>query len=167
MTVAKKFKTVLSTLAALASVCALAQPASAPPLAKEGFYEQTLCFGGSSHVINASETDRYGSYVLTGGTQSVIKAFDAMALECIGTWELRSTVFQQKGYCVFQDPSGDKIHGTDTVTPQGYSVELLGGTGKFKGISGSAKIERLGAMSTVRQGTMQGCRRISGSYKLS
>ena len=156
----------LSAFALLAAAGAFAQAASPAPMAREGTYEQTLCFGGPAHLLTASDTDRYGTYQTTGGTQSATKAFDSMSLECIGTFEMRSSVYKHKGYCVFQDAGGDKFHATDTATPQGYTVELLGGTGKFKGITGTANIERLGAMIPVRQGTIQGCRRVTGSYKL-
>ncbi|MDP3758979.1 MAG: hypothetical protein Q8R01_00520 [Ramlibacter sp.] len=159
-------KGALSALALLAAAGAFAQAASPAPMAREGTYEQTLCFGGPNYVVNASDTDRYGTYQTTGGTQSATKAFDSMSLECIGTFELRSSVYKHKGYCVFQDAAGDKFHVADTAAPQGYTVELLGGTGKFKGITGSANVERLGAMTPIRQGTMQACRRVTGSYKL-
>jgi len=71
------------------------QPASSPPLPEEGAYEQTLCFGDSSHGVSASDAGRYGSYVLTSETQSAMKAFDTTSFECMGDLELRSTVFQQ------------------------------------------------------------------------
>jgi hypothetical protein len=166
MTMANMKMAALSALALLAAAGAFAQPANPAPLAREGTFEQTLCFGGPNYVVTASDTDRYGTYQTTGGTQSATKAFNSMSLECIGTFELRSSVYKHKGYCVFQDASGDKFHSADTASPQGYTVELLGGTGKFKGMTGSANVEYLGAMTPVRQGTTQGCRRVTGSYKL-
>ncbi len=159
-------KLALLALALLASADAFAQAANPAPMAREGTYEQTLCFGGPAHVISPTDTERYGTYQLTGGTQSANKAFDSMSLECIGAFEMRSNVYRHNGYCVFQDASGDKFHVTDTAAPQAYTVEMLGGTGKFKGITGRATVERLGAMTPVRQGTLQGCRRVTGSYKL-
>ena len=159
-------KRALSALVLLAAASAIAQAANPAPMPREGTYEQTLCFGGPAHVISASDTDRYGTYQLTGGTQSATKAFDSMSLECIGTFEMRSGAYRHKGYCIFQDASGDKFHVADSATPQAYAAELLGGTGKFNGITGNATIERLGAMTPVRQGTLQGCRRVSGRYKL-
>jgi hypothetical protein len=151
---------------ALLPAAAFAQAANPAPMAREGTYEQTLCFGGPAHVISASDTDRYGTYQLTGGTQSATKAFDSMSMECIGTFEMRSGAYRHKGYCLFQDASGDRFHVADTATPQAYTVEMLGGTGKFNGITGSATVIRLGAMTPVRQGTLQGCRRVTGSYRL-
>lgn len=164
MTTTRKWA--LFALPLLAATGAFAQAANPAPMAREGTYEQTLCFGGPAHVISASDTDRYGTYQVTGGTQSATKAFDSLSLECIGTFEMRSGVYRHKGYCLFQDAGGDKFHVADTASPQAYTVEMLGGTGKFKGITGSASIERLGAMTPVRQGTLQGCRRVTGSYKL-
>jgi hypothetical protein len=166
MTMATTKKAALSALTLLAAAGVLAQAGNPAPLAREGTYEQTMCFGGPAHVINASDTDRYGTYQITGGTQSTTKAFDSLSLECIGTFEMRSSVYKHKGYCVFQDASGDKFHGVDNASPQGYTVELLGGTGKFKGMTGVANVDRLGAMTPVRQGTMQACRRITATYKL-
>jgi len=159
-------KSALSALVLLAAASAFAQTANPAAMAREGSYEQTLCFGGPAHVISASDSDRYGTYQLTGATQSATKAFDSMSMECIGAFEMRSGIYRHKGYCVFQDASGDKFYGTDTAAPQVYTVEMLGGTGKFKGITGSATVERLGTITPVRQGTLQGCRRVTGSYKL-
>lgn len=159
-------KGMLFALMLVAHASAFAQAANTAPMAREGTYVQTLCFGGPAHVINASDTDRYGTYQVTGGAQSATKAFDSMSLECVGTFEMWSGAYRHKGYCVFQDASGDKFHVADTAVAQAYTAEMLGGTGKFKGITGSATIERLGAMTPVRHGTLQGCRRISGSYKL-
>lgn len=164
MTTTRKWA--LFALPLLAATGVFAQAANPAVMAREGTYEQTLCFGGPAHVISASDTDRYGTYQVTGGTQSATKAFDSLSLECIGTFEMRSGVYRHKGYCLFQDAGGDKFHVADTASPQAYTVEMLGGTGKFKGITGSASIERLGAMTPVRQGTLQGCRRVTGSYKL-
>lgn len=162
----KTMKATFFALAVLGAADALAQAANAAPVAREGAIEQTLCFGGPAQFISGVETDRFGTYQLTGATISANKTFDSMSLECIGTLEMRSSGYRQKGYCIFQDASGDKYYATDTVTPQAYTVELLGGTGKFKGITGSANVERLGATMPVRQGTLQGCRRVTGSYKL-
>jgi len=158
---AKTFSRLLATFAAMA-----AASTSLAQVPKEGAVDTTICWGGPTHIITATPTDRFGTYVVTGGTRAADKTFDSMSLECIGTFEARSGGSQHKGYCVYQDASGDKFHGTDSFTPQGYAWEFLGGTGKFQGISGTGKVERLGAMPSVRQGTMQGCRRLVGNYKL-
>jgi hypothetical protein len=152
---------VLVNLAALA----VAAPASAQP-AKEGKVDATLCWGGPTHLINATPTERFGTYVVTGAVRADNGPLDSMSVECIGAFELRGALYQHKGYCMYQDPAGDKVYATDASTPQGYTWQFLGGTGKFEGIAGSGTVERLGNMSYVRQGTVQGCRRVLGTYRL-
>lgn len=150
----------------LASLVLLA-PAALGQTAKEGTVESINCWGGPVHVMTPSANERFGTYTVTGGSQSANKLFDAMSIECVGVFENRPAGWQHKGYCVSQDASGDKTYLADTVTPQGgYTWEYLGGTGKFQGITGGGKVERLGNISPVRAGTLQGCRRILGTYKL-
>lgn len=156
---AKNFNLVFAT-AALAAMPALSQ------LIKEGPIDVTMCYGGPMHMVSATPSDRFGTYVVKGGTSAANTTFDSMIVECAGTFEARSGTPQSRGYCVFQDASGDKINGIDSLTPQaGYAWEYLGGTGKFAGISGSGRVERVGTLGPG-PGTLQGCRRFTGSYKL-
>ena len=66
-----------------------------------------------------------------------------------------------------QDAGGDNYPIADSFGPDGYTTIALGGTGKFKGITGSGTVQYMGKMSPIRQGTSQGCRKISFNYKLS
>jgi hypothetical protein len=155
----------------LTMVFAIAALAAATPglstVLKEGPVDTTLCWGGPMHLLSANPTERFGTYVVKGGTSATDQVFDSMILECIGTFEARSAGAQSKGYCVFQDAIGDRIYGVDALTPGGgYTWEYLGGTGKFEGISGSGKIERVGDLGPAA-GTLRGCRRFIGSYKMS
>jgi hypothetical protein len=154
------WRAVWTTLACAAAAPALAQ------LAKDGKVDLTLCWGGPTHAIAPTPNERFGNYSVTGGTRSAAgEAFDSMSVECLGSFESRGGVFQHKGYCVYQDRAGDRIYGVDTSGGGGYSWFMLGGTGKFAGISGSGQVERLGEMTPVRQGTLQGCRRMVGAYE--
>lgn len=141
---------------------------SAEPLAKEGTVDKKLCFSGPFTRIAVSDTERYGTYSVTGTTQSDNKAFDALKAECIAAYEMRSNVWQHRGYCVFQDASGDKYHGSDTLTTDGgYKVVYHGGTGKFKGFSGEASVKRIDdTRPAPPQGMLQGCRQITAKYKM-
>lgn len=161
---------VLSAALTLATpVLAQTTPAkeAPPPLAREGDFEGRLCFSGPATSLVASETDSYGTYSVTGTMQSDNKAFDSVSMECIAAYEMRSKVWQHRGYCVFQDASGDRFHGSDNWTSDGYKVVYLGGTGKFKGFSGEATVKTAGgAVKPIRPGTLQGCRQISAKYRL-
>lgn len=160
-----RFSIVFAAALALSGV-ALAQSA---PLAKEGTVDKKLCFSGPFTRIAVTDTERYGTYSVTGTTQSDNKAFDALKAECIAAYEMRSNVWQHRGYCVFQDASGDKYHGYDSLTTDGgYKVVYLGGTGKFSGFSGEATIKRIDdPRPSPVPGTLQGCRQISSKYKIS
>lgn len=156
---AKTINTVLA-MAALAATPVLSQ------VPKEGAVDTTMCWGGPMHVVSATPTDRFGTYVVKGGTSAADQAFDSMIVECAGAFESRSGASGSRGYCVFQDAGGDRILGVDSLTPQGgYAWEYVGGTGKFEGISGRGRLERVGNLG-AGPGTLQGCRRLIGNYKL-
>lgn len=142
---------------------ALAQSAALLP--KEGTFESKLCFSGPVTRLVVSDAERYGTYSVTGTTQSDNKAFDALKTECIAAYEMRSRVWQHRGYCVFQDASGDKFHGSDSLTAEGgYKVVYLGGTGKFAGFSGEATVRMIEDPAKPVPGTIQGCRQITARY---
>lgn len=157
-----------STLPLCATALAQPEPGKeATPLPREGAVEKTLCFSGTATPLAGNDSDRYGTYSVSGVAQSEQKAFDAMSTECSAAYEIRSGKWQHRGYCVFQDPSGDKYHVSDNWTTDGYKVVYLGGTGKFKGISGEGVVVPAGNdVKPLRAGSIQGCRRISTKYKL-
>lgn len=150
----------LALLALLAAGAAIGQqPVRQTPL------DATLCWGGTVHSMAVAPKERFGTYAVTGGLRSADAAFQSMSIECIGVYEARAS-FESRGYCVFVDAAGDKAFGTDASGPHGYTWQFLGGTGKFAGIAGGGTIERLGNAPPVRDGTLQGCRRIVGHYTL-
>lgn len=140
---------------------------SAAPLPRQGTVEHKLCFSGQATQLVATETDTYGTYSVSGVTQSDNKAFDALSMECVAAYEMRSKVWQHRGYCVFQDASGDRYHGADNwTTDGGYRFTYLGGTGKFKGMSGEGIGDKGGQVKPIRPGTLQGCRVFKTTYTL-
>lgn len=134
--------------------------------AKEGRVDMTTCFGGPVHTNSPTAQDRFGTYEVTGGVTAVAGPAPSGSIECGGYFEMRGKAYQHRGYCLLQDAAGHKIFIADTRNAQGYTWEYTGGTGKFEGISGSGTSEVMGSMTPVRVGTMQGCRRLVGSYKL-
>lgn len=154
------------TLNAVLAVTALAATPVLSQMLKEGPVDTTLCWGGPMHMVTATPRDRFGTYVIKGGTSAADAVFDSMTLECAGSFEARAAGLQSKGYCMFQDASGDRIFGVDSLTLQGdYVWQYLDGTGKFEGISGSGRVERVGTLGP-EAGNLRGCRRFTGSYRL-
>lgn len=155
-----RFNMALAVLALTSSALA-----GAEALPKEGTFESKLCFSGPFTRLAVGDTDRYGTYAVTGTTQSDNKAFDALKTECVAAYEMHAGVWQHRGYCVFQDPSGDKFHGSDSLTPDGsYKVVYHGGTGKFTGFSGEATVRMIEDPAKPAPGTIQGCRQITARY---
>ncbi|MFO1198825.1 MAG: hypothetical protein U1E86_17825 [Burkholderiaceae bacterium] len=155
----------MSKLVALA-VAALAVGTSFAQMPKEGPVDMSMCFGGPTQTLSPTPQDRFGTYALMGGVRAASGPAESLSVECLGIFETgaRGTVTQ--GYCVFQDASGDRIFGVDGRNAQGYTWEWRGGTGRFAGITGSGVLEVVGVMAPVRPGTLQGCRRVTGRYRL-
>jgi len=155
----------VSNLAALA-VAALAVGASIAQVPKEGPVDLSMCFGGPTQTVSPTPQDRFGTYALMGGARAAAGPADALSVECLGIFEAGTRGAASQGYCVFQEASGDKIFGVDVRNAQGYTWEWRGGTGRFAGITGSGTLEVVGVMAPVRPGTLQGCRRVTGRYRL-
>ncbi|HVL55987.1 MAG TPA: hypothetical protein VM491_05755 [Burkholderiaceae bacterium] len=150
------------------AVLPLATLASPPPLPKEGKYDMTLCWGGTSHAVSATPNDHFGTYALTGPVRSnaETRLFDQASFDCVGTWAVRASAHQHAGYCLVVDRDGDKAFFRDVRDGDGYTAAFLGGTGKYRGIAGGGTTERIGAYPPARAGSIQGCARSSGNYKL-
>jgi hypothetical protein len=61
------------------------------------------------------------------------KLFDRMSVHCIFYEQARDGQYSEAGACTEIDPDGDKIN----LTFQTGTQTLIGGTGKYKGITGS------------------------------
>ncbi len=156
---------VISNLGAL-TVAALAVSASLAQVPKEGPVDLSMCFGGPTQTMSPTPQDRFGTYALTGGVRAAAGPVESLSVECLGIFETGARGTATQGYCVFQDASGDKIFGVDVRNAQGYTWEWRGGTGRFAGITGSGALEVVGVITPVRPGTLQGCRRMTGRYRL-
>jgi hypothetical protein len=148
---------------AAAGLVSLAASAQIP---KEGPIDWTICWGGPVYTVVATPQDRFGTYAVTGAMRASNGPAETMSLECIGTFESRGSSGKSQGYCVFQDAAGDRIFGTDDRDAKGYVFEFLGGSGKYAGITASGVIEPLAALRPMRDGTLQACRRLRGTYKM-
>lgn len=64
-----------------------------------------------------------------------------MGMRCLGMYEIAGSAPQQQhGACIWTDKDGDQIMVTfDGKTPTSGTETLVGGTGKFAGISGSVE----------------------------
>ena len=160
-------KLTLSIIFGLAFVLADAGGAAAE-LAKKSKYDVTLCWGGELHVVPHAKGYMAGTYRLTGATRSNGGGglFDKDSFECIGVFHYLDKEPGHIGFCQFVDKDGDKVFGKDVRNKAVYTFEFVSGTGKYQGIKGGGKTERIGAYPSARKGTAQGCARTTGSYTL-
>jgi hypothetical protein len=150
---------------ALIAGLAFAAPALAG-IPGDGTVDTTLCWSGPVQSISPTPSDRFGNYLVAGAVRTAQpRAMDAMRVECLGSFESHAADFRHKGYCVYRDASGDAIYGSDATSPDaGYTWEILGGTGKFEGMTGAGMVERVASAERAAPGTMAGCRRLVGKY---
>ncbi len=95
------------------------------------------------------------------------------SLRCVGTGRFLKSIGHFAGQCMFVDPAGDQfIIDWNSVdfklgeAPRG-PVTFLGGTGKFKGITGTGEWEANGSeIRSVTEGTYQGWSKLKYYYKL-
>lgn len=76
------------------------------------------------------------------------KAFDNMAVRCVAYNETQAGKVQVSGSCVETDADGDKVF----VTFAAGAHTIVGGTGKYKGISGSAPYTVVGRLPSTGPG---------------
>jgi hypothetical protein len=89
-------------------------------------------------TLNMGEVGSDSVAELVGTTRNTDgqKFFDNMAVRCVEFLEVRGGIHKFKGACIETDSDGDKVFSTfDSGT---MTHTLIGGTGKYKGISGTA-----------------------------
>jgi hypothetical protein len=125
---------IMLTLAALA----LATAARAEGLPKAGLVHHaayTICRQTSAidlgEVGSDSAADCSGIVKATDGA----KPFDNLSVRCLEGSVARKAGYKFTGACVETDGDGDKIYLT-YEGPEDGPVAVLGGTGKFKGLTG-------------------------------
>jgi len=123
-------------------------PAASAELAKEGEFDFTICFTGTSTDINFDEEHIAFAWVDEKGFvrgHPPGAAFDMMWFRCVGSGGVIEGKRRIDEYCQFADKDGDKMFITDrTVTDlkaktRDSKIEILAGTGKYTGIKGTGE----------------------------
>ncbi|MEX2198680.1 MAG: hypothetical protein WD886_07700 [Burkholderiales bacterium] len=154
----------------MAAALVLAASAQAADLPKEGSFDFTACWAGTSNLVAFSKTHWANTFEMTGSTRSNPPGgmFDKNSFRCIGTNASFEKKLQFLTVCEGVDRDGDKRLTHFETGADGKTVRrFVAGTGKYEGmIETSAGIEPLGPFPTAKPGTFQNCNRQTGTYKL-
>jgi hypothetical protein len=131
-------------------------------------YDLRGCGTGEVTIIDKAGDMMIGQTITRGVTESIPPdaAFDNMTYECRTVWHTSEGGTEFSNRCTFVDPDGDKTFGMSSGHSKGWQWKFLGGTGKWKGITGGGPAERVGRYGRISP-TLQGsCWRGKGTYKL-
>jgi hypothetical protein len=155
----------LTAATVFATTCAM----SAVNLPKEGSYDYTTCWSGTSSDIVFSKTHTANSYEMMGTIMSNPPGgpFDKSAYRCVGMGSMINGKAAGGNVCEVVDADGDKRLSQYTATADGkFTRELVAGTGKYEGMVMTTIVTNIGPFPPVKAGTFQGCNRQTGTYKL-
>lgn len=141
--------------------------AAAADLPRDGTYDHQSCYVGPHYVIAHSKDHMAGSYAATGGSLAPAgDPFHAASGVCYGAWTLLNGEYSESGACEFTDGSGDRFMGVYSRRNQEKGIwRMVGGTGKFVGISGSGHFIP-GTALPQPAGQVVACNREIGDWKL-
>lgn len=166
-------KTAITAFSALLLGAAFATPAAAE-FAKEGSWSQgAFAYHGTSEVLSITEDQQVISYKV-GGVSIEAKGtpFENTSYVCLGLLKVVKGKYMDVGYCKFVAPGEGNVFSYDytadgVLGPDGAkgAGNFSGGTGIFKGITGSDTFTQTPLMSATET-TFQGFTISAGSWKI-
>jgi len=135
---------------------------------KEGKYDFSSCWSGTSSPIAFSKTHFANNIEFTGSTRSNPSGGfgDMTSFRCVGTIHAFGGKPSGIVVCETIDRDGDKTLARYDVADGGSKRTLITGTGKFEGMVSSGTTQALGPFPTIKAGTFQNCNRQTGTYKM-
>ena len=131
-------------------------------------FDYTVCASGTISILSTSEEMNVFGTESKGITMSnhENKLFHNCTYQFMGVG--RGPTGKPVGYGYFKlvDPDGDFVIGELSGLPTDLTLKFLQGTGKWKGITGSGKGQRLASGKPVVPGTVQFCTRYTGTFDL-
>ena len=143
--------------------------ALATELPKEGSYDYTACWSGVNSVITFSKTHTASSYEMIGAIRSDPPdgMFDKNSFRCVGINASLGGKNTGSTVCEAMDVDGDKRLSNFSLASDGsLTREVVGGTGKYEGMTMTGTVHPLGPFPVIKAGTFQDCNHQTGTYKL-
>lgn len=146
---------------------------SVPALAempKEGNYDYTACWSGTSNVTKFSDSHLIIANDFTGVIRTTTPGgpFDGETFHCVGlSMQIGGKAASETTFCEATDKDGNKRLARFTNNNGTVTREQLAGTGKYEGMTITpSAVKAMGPFPTIKDGTFQGCNYQTGSYKL-
>ena len=149
---------------------AVAFPSSllaAVEVAREGTYDATDCMGGPAQVITQSASQVIGSFDVMGtliGKPGML--YHNTNIRCLGVWSLIDGQYSESGNCQIVDADGDKMLGRFSRGTGDGRWEVISGSGKYVGLTSNGTYAPLGPFPQPTPNTVQGCSRVTGTWKM-
>ena len=130
-----------------------------------------MCRSGTVTTLSKTE-DTYIYTVSHRGiilSQDAARLFDNFTHECVGSVAVVRGKYSGGGFCRYVDPAtGDLLFGAWTAgdKPGTGTYTYIGGTGKWKGISGSGDYQVVAPTRALAEGTYQNCVRTKDTFTL-
>jgi hypothetical protein len=143
--------------------------AAAADFPKEGKYDLTSCWGGTSSAITFSKTHFANNIEFTGTSRSNPPGGfgDMGSFRCIGTIHTFAGKPSGSVVCESVDREGDKMLSHYAIDAGVSKRRTVAGTGKYDGMTLAAgETQALGPFPSIKAGTVQNCNRQTGTYKL-
>jgi hypothetical protein len=142
--------------------------AGAQAPAREGNYDFTACWSGTSNMMSFSKTHTAATFEFTGTTRSNIPGsiFDKNTFRCIGFTVTLDGKTSGSNTCESVDKDGDKRMSLFTSADGKTTRETVAGTGKFDGMTTTTVVTPLGPFPELKVGAFQNCNQQTGTYKL-
>jgi hypothetical protein len=158
-----------AVLAVLLSGYCLAADVAAQAQQTTGRIDVTHCYVADVSVIESASAYRVQSLQFRGITRAneSNSAFNNSATRCVGTLaSLGGALLEGRGYCEWAETGEDRLLIRWTVEAGRGSGALVGGTGRYKGISGEIAFQPIAPIPALELGVLRVCNRNTGEFRL-
>ena len=158
--------------ASMAPLCCLLAAAGASAQAQQQPTRVDIvhCYVSQPTLVESPGAYRLQAFVLRGTTHASEPggAFDSAATRCVGTAASMGggQPPATSGYCELATSAEDRAVAQWTIEAGRGSGTFIGGTGRFRGISGEMSFQSLAPIPPVEPGFPRGCNRTTGEFRL-
>jgi hypothetical protein len=152
----------------IAGIVSLSLNVFVPNAKAEQPFDFTVCISGTISILSTSEGANVFGTESKGITMSnhQNKAFHNCTYQFMGVGRGPAGEPIGFGYCKLMDTDGNFAIAELSGPPTDLTLKFLQGAGKWKGITGSGKGQRLTSGKPIAPGTFQSCTRYRGTFEL-